>query len=496
MDVYEARYPNWGAGLLLKALEMEGDEKWAEARGWGQALVGWLEAQKREGTRRAYFRAVDDFLIFAGRLPGEARAEDVAAWAAHLREQGYKASSVRYQVGVVGSFYDWVIERLGLAAESQPVQAGMRGEAQVYQARPLTEAETAALLGAIDRETRWGRRDYALALTCLRTGRWVNEVTALRWGELREAEDGVWYTWQPRRRKGEEGGPARCEARLDGEAWQATRDYLRETGRLAGMQAEDYIFAPLTDAGGRLAKRYGADWQKRPLGINTVEKALRAYARSAGLNEEAASPTTLRYTAAMRRLEAGDDEQALMTFLGHSCLEVTRKFVRELTAGEAQRRVQRRQLEAKEARPGGESQRPPARRRVGAQPGNRNAEKHGLYTKDFEMTEADRLAASLVEGLNEEIAVMRVATRRAFERAEAMEDGMPALRGLAMVGDMCVRIGRMIKLRDELMGVQREAKVDPRLENFMLMLREGREESEEDEEDVMDDGWWKAGSGC
>ena len=57
------------------------------------------------------------------------------------------------------------------------------------------------------------------------------------------------------------------------------------------------------------------------------------------------------------------------------------------------------------------------RRKRGAQPGNANAVKHGFYSRTFHGDEVNDLETQLAEGLNNEIAMMRVITRRVFDLA-------------------------------------------------------------------------------
>jgi hypothetical protein len=60
---------------------------------------------------------------------------------------------------------------------------------------------------------------------------------------------------------------------------------------------------------------------------------------------------------------------------------------------------------------------PKSGRRPGGQPGNRNALKHGFYSKLFKPGELDDLNAVLADGLTDEIAMLRVVVRRLFALA-------------------------------------------------------------------------------
>jgi len=60
-------------------------------------------------------------------------------------------------------------------------------------------------------------------------------------------------------------------------------------------------------------------------------------------------------------------------------------------------------------------------RKRGGQPGNLNALRHGFYSKQFKADELTFLEANMVEGLENEIAMLRVVTRRLLALAETTD---------------------------------------------------------------------------
>ena len=76
--------------------------------------------------------------------------------------------------------------------------------------------------------------------------------------------------------------------------------------------------------------------------------------------------------------------------------------------------------------------------RRGAQPGNNNALKHGFYSRKFRPQENIDLEAITATGLQDEIAMIRVAIRRLFEAASAP---VPQLSELTNVVDVLTRAG-------------------------------------------------------
>jgi hypothetical protein len=85
-----------------------------------------------------------------------------------------------------------------------------------------------------------------------------------------------------------------------------------------------------------------------------------------------------------------------------------------------------------------------SRRRRGGQPGNSNALKHGFYSRHMQALEMGDLDAALAHGLEDEIAMLRVATRRLFALAtmETLDEGI-AVAG--MLGMCAIRLAGLMK---------------------------------------------------
>ena len=95
---------------------------------------------------------------------------------------------------------------------------------------------------------------------------------------------------------------------------------------------------------------------------------LKRYARAAGLKPDLVTWTSLRHTAAMLRVEAGDEAEAINRFLGRENAQKTRAYIERLI--DQDRKSSWDEKAAEEA-----IRRGPNR----AQPGNQQAMKHGFY---------------------------------------------------------------------------------------------------------------------
>jgi hypothetical protein len=91
-------------------------------------------------------------------------------------------------------------------------------------------------------------------------------------------------------------------------------------------------------------------------------------------------------------------------------------------------------------------------RRRGGQPGNTNALKHGFYSKYFRTEEARDVEALVSEGLQEEIATLRVISRRVLQLSEGMTDLEVGLRVLNAFGAAATRISSLIKVQKIILG--------------------------------------------
>ena len=92
-------------------------------------------------------------------------------------------------------------------------------------------------------------------------------------------------------------------------------------------------------------------------------------------------------------------------------------------------------------------------RRPGAQPGNRNALKHGFYARKMIPLELSDLETALGDGLADEIALLRVIIRRVFDYANDHESQtLETWSGsLNTLGAACTRLAGLLRT-DQILG--------------------------------------------
>jgi integrase/recombinase XerC len=282
---------------------------------WEEAIYAFLvEKRSRSGSTRtveSYARMLWPF--FRVTLPDQVRSADVLAYAHGIGRSGRVPSSttVGARIACLSSFYRFLI-RMGLVS-SNPCDALERPRSIPATARGYSADEVRRVL-AIVPDTIRGRRDRAILLTLLLTGRRRAEVMSLRAADLTLDGATAYYTY-----RGKGGKTGRRE--LPRPAYEAVIRTLADCSKdLSGMDPEESLW------------QVGAG----PRGITsgTFYGRFRRYLRLAGL-----PPTglhVLRHTAAKLRRNAGESVEAVSSFLDHSSLAVTTVYLRRLE-GQADR---------------------------------------------------------------------------------------------------------------------------------------------------------------
>jgi integrase/recombinase XerC len=277
---------------------------------WQQTVVAFLaEKERRSGSRRtveSYARMLWPFLTRVG-SPDRVTPAHVLAWAYGIGASGREPSSatVGARIACLSSYYRFLI-RMNIAA-SNPCDALDRPRTVQATARGLSADEVRRLLAVVP-DTVAGRRDRALLLVFVLTGRRRSEVIGLTAGDISIEGDIAFYSYRGK-------GGKRGRRELPRPAYEALRITLADAGlTLAQMDLAASLWQ--AGAGGR--------------GItdSTFYARFRRYLKAAGL-----TPTglhILRHSAAKLRRDAGASIEAVSSFLDHSSLAVTSVYLRRL----------------------------------------------------------------------------------------------------------------------------------------------------------------------
>ena len=251
-------------------------------------------------TIQVYDVAFRDVLSFLGD-PELTRvsSHDFRRWIAAKLEAGYSKVTINIRLRALRAFFNWLV-REGYLAES-PL-AGVR-QLRTPRQYPyvLSEAQVAALLRVIKRDSWTGKRNFAMILTMLDAFLRLSELIHLELGDVNLQARSI----RIRQGKGEKERLVFMGRRLT----RAMHDWLNVRGHVIGS---DFVF--VSRSGERLDSR-------------NVQRILARYAARAKLTDARVSPHTLRHTGATLYIRYGGDPFSLQKLLGHSSITTTQIYV-------------------------------------------------------------------------------------------------------------------------------------------------------------------------
>jgi len=268
------------------------------------------EKERRSGSRRtveSYARMLQHCFGSLSKSPDRIASPEVLAWAHGVGLSGRKPSAVTVgaRIACLSSFYRFLI-RMGAVA-SNPCDALERPRTGQSQARGYGADDVKKLLAVIP-DTIPGRRDRAMILTLVLTGRRRAEVANLKAGDLTIEGNTAFYAYRGK-------GGKRGRRELPAPAFEAIKVTLADCGKeLVAMRPEQSLWQAGTGAAG--------------ITSGTLYLRFRKYLTAAGL-----SPTglhVLRHTAAKLRRDAGESIESVSQFLDHSNLATTTVYLRRL----------------------------------------------------------------------------------------------------------------------------------------------------------------------
>ena len=166
--------------------------------------------------------------------------------------------------------------------------------------RYLTQDELKRLLNAIPTCTKQGKRDRALLYLAYRMGLRVSEVTGLHIDDVDRDRRRIMV----RRLKGSNGG----EYPLPPDCWKQIVSYLR-------TRDDELPYLFISNRG-------------NPIDRTVVFRAIKKYARMAGIPESKVSPHALKHSLGTHMLEAGCDVAEVQDQLGHRNIQNTMVYAK------------------------------------------------------------------------------------------------------------------------------------------------------------------------
>jgi integrase len=166
------------------------------------AIAGWLDAHSRSAkTLKAYVDTINQFRGELRRighdLDSDVRtlamvAQRNASFTRNPHKEQASKSTRNLRLAILSSFYEYALARYLLAPmddqghSANPLKIVTREKIEPYQGIHWLEPDEAqSSLNKIDRSTDLGKRDYALLVVLLNTGRRLKEVASLEWRHVR-----------------------------------------------------------------------------------------------------------------------------------------------------------------------------------------------------------------------------------------------------------------------------------------------------------------------
>ena len=279
--------------------------------GWQGSLYAFLaEKQRRSGSNRtpdSYYRTLRHFFGSLQKSPDQVSPQDVFSFAHGIGLSGREPSPVTVgaRLSCISSFFKFLIRMDVLNAN--PCDRVDRPKPRPSSPSGLSAIQVQQLLQVIP-DTVKGRRDLAIVLTLVLTGRRRLEVINLTAGDIAFDDSAAFYRYLGK-------GGVRGRRELPRPALAVIVRSLADVGKdIHSMQPHESLW------------QAGAG----PTGVSsaTFYNRFRGYLRKAALPPSGIH--VLRHTAAKLRRDVGESVESVSQFLDHSSLAVTTTYLRRL----------------------------------------------------------------------------------------------------------------------------------------------------------------------
>jgi len=218
----------------------------------------------------------------------------------HCQDRGLSGYTVNCYLRSLRIFFSWMVSE-GII-ETNPFDLVKIPRAPRKIIPTFSDSQIRQLLNIIDTSTAEGYRNFTIIMTLLDTAMRVSELCTLKLDNV-WLEDGMLKVLG----KGNKERVVPMGKQVQRLLWHYINRYRPEPARAN----TDFLFLTL---------------EGRPLTKDRVEKIMTYYGKKAGISGVRCSPHTLRHTAAVRFLRNGGDVFSLQRMLGHTSLEMTRRY--------------------------------------------------------------------------------------------------------------------------------------------------------------------------
>lgn len=267
-----------------------------------EQLAEYLRHQHRRNCRPSTLRnshkTVEYFLRFLAKK-GKKRVEEMTRWdmegfIEQEQDRGLKLSTVRTRLATLKAFVRFLIEKGILAEDVFPWKMKIKPPDVLPRAMDPDDVNTLLRVNATT-------RDRAMILLLLRTGMRIGELLNTKVCDINLKERKIMIYEGLKDRKGR-------VVYFSDDARDALRSWLNKKD----PKTQVIFYGP----------------KGRPLSYPAARMVFVKYLKKAGLSDKGYTLHCLRHTYATELLNAGMRLECLETLLGHTSLEVTRRYAR------------------------------------------------------------------------------------------------------------------------------------------------------------------------
>lgn len=253
-------------------------------------------------TIDTYSKAIKQFLIYLqGNGIRQPQREDIVAYREYLKED-HKPTTVQSYLAAIKLFFKWT-EQEGFYPNIADRVKGAKIDTE-HKKDYLTTKQVNKLLGAIDRSTLKGKRDYAMLSVMVTTGLRTISIINANIKDIRTAGDATALFY-----KGKGHEEKATYVKLAEPVEDAIRDYLTARGATDGTEPL-FSSAANRNSGGRMTTRSISRVAKNSLiDVDLISDRLTAH--------------SFRHTAATLNLLNGGTVEETQQLLGHANINTT-----------------------------------------------------------------------------------------------------------------------------------------------------------------------------
>lgn len=257
--------------------------------------------QTYHGALRGFFK----WFVARHGWEAEITARRIREFAADRLDSGKKRLTVCSELTALQAFFSFLVLDEVIPESENPMRLVRKPKGALPEIKPLQMEEVRRLLGSFDKQEPIECRNYLICLLILDTGLRIGEVARLQLKDMDMAQSSIAVNGKGRRPRTVYMG---CKTS------EVMQDYM-EHQRPIIANSNGTLFPPATRS------------QKATMRPNYLSAVIREKMDEVGIPRANSSAHRLRHTFAANFIKADGNVFALQKLLGHSQLDMTRRYV-------------------------------------------------------------------------------------------------------------------------------------------------------------------------